>query len=101
METNFERSIRLWMGRPHLGRFTALVIRLWLGRAVVQAAEWQWSAPVTSVIGAETQDHPRAFLWIPPDCRQVRAVVVGQYGRSLEPKIKSAEPVERTFDMGQ
>jgi hypothetical protein len=30
---------------------------------------WQWSAP----LGGGS-----AFLWIPPDCRQVRAVVVGQ-----------------------
>jgi hypothetical protein len=53
---------------------------LWLGRSPsVQPAEWQWSITVDSVISAETQDHPRAFLWIPPDCRQVRAVVVGQH----------------------
>ena len=25
-----------------------------------------------------SSEHPRAFLWIPPDCRQVRGVVVGQ-----------------------
>jgi hypothetical protein len=33
------------------------------------AAEWQWSVPL---------GNGRAFLWIPPKCRQVRAVVVGQ-----------------------
>jgi len=33
------------------------------------AAEWQWSV---------TMGRGRAFLWIPPDCKQVRAVVVGQ-----------------------
>jgi hypothetical protein len=36
---------------------------------IASAAEWQWS----TVIGAG-----RAFLWIPSDCKQVRAVVVGQ-----------------------
>jgi hypothetical protein len=30
---------------------------------------WQWSAPMGT---------GRAFLWIPPDCKQIRAVVVGQ-----------------------
>jgi len=30
---------------------------------------WQWSTPI---------GNGRAFLWIPPDCKQVRAVVVGQ-----------------------
>lgn len=33
------------------------------------AAEWQWSVPM---------GQGRAFLWIPPECRQVRAVVVAQ-----------------------
>jgi hypothetical protein len=33
------------------------------------AAEWQWSVPMGD---------GRAFLWIPPNCKQVRAVVVGQ-----------------------
>src|ERR1035437_2900276 len=33
------------------------------------AAEWQWSVPM---------GNGRAFLWIPPQCKQVRAVVVGQ-----------------------
>ena len=43
------------------------------------AAEWQWSVPVESVVSPETGDHPRAFLWIPPSCGRVRAVVVGQH----------------------
>jgi len=43
------------------------------------AAEWQWSVGVKSVISNETNDHPRAFLWIPPHCKQVRGVVVGQH----------------------
>ncbi len=47
-------------------------------------AEWQWSAPVRSVISDETYGHPRAFLWIPSDCRQVRAVVVGQHNMCEE-----------------
>jgi hypothetical protein len=34
---------------------------------------------VTSVVSDETKAHPRAFLWVPPDCRQVRGVVVGQH----------------------
>lgn len=34
-----------------------------------RTAVWQWSAPV---------GEGRAFLWIPENCRQVRAVVVGQ-----------------------
>jgi hypothetical protein len=44
---------------------------LWfMALAAVHAAEWQWSVPV----GAG-----RAFLWIPPGCQQVRAVVLAQH----------------------
>jgi hypothetical protein len=43
------------------------------------AQEWQWSVTVDSVISPETNDHPRAFLWIPPNCTRVRGVVVGQH----------------------
>ncbi|MEJ6979719.1 hypothetical protein WG906_04615 [Pedobacter sp. P351] len=43
------------------------------------AADWQWSVEVKGVISNETTDHPTAFLWIPPNCKQVRGVVVGQH----------------------
>ena len=47
---------------------------------IASAAEWQWSAEVTSVNSDEIGGgHPRAFLWIPPNCKQVRGVVVGQH----------------------
>jgi len=44
-----------------------------------KAAEWQWSVPINSIISSETNAAPRAFLWIPPNCKQVRGVVVGQH----------------------
>jgi hypothetical protein len=44
-----------------------------------RSAEWQWSVAVNSVTSGETNDHPRAFLWIPANCRQVRGVVFGQH----------------------
>jgi len=49
------------------------------------AAEWQWSVPVASATSDETQGPPRAFLWIPPTCERVRAVVVGQHNMLEEP----------------
>ena len=45
----------------------------------IPAAEWQWSVLVDSITLPNSNEHPRAFLWIPPDCKRVRAVVVGQY----------------------
>ncbi|HEX9152158.1 MAG TPA: hypothetical protein VF842_08755, partial [Flavobacterium sp.] len=47
-------------------------------------AQWQWSVPVSSVISNETKEHPRAFLWIPQNCKQVRAVVIGQHNMTEE-----------------
>ena len=50
-----------------------------------RAAEYQWSVAVTSVTSDETQGAPRAFLWIPPTCERVRAVVLGQHNMLEEP----------------
>jgi hypothetical protein len=44
-----------------------------------RAEVYQWSVPVESVMSDETKDHPRAFLYIPPSCKRVRAVIVGQH----------------------
>ena len=49
------------------------------------SAVWQWSVAVDSVISTETNGHPRAFLWIPPKCKQVRSVVIGQHNMEEEP----------------
>ena len=51
----------------------------------LSAAEWQWSVAVKEMVSAETDGHPRAFLWIPPTCRQVKAVVMGQHNMTEEP----------------
>jgi hypothetical protein len=50
-----------------------------------EAAVWQWSVSVESLISPENAGHPRAFLWIPPRCEWVRAVVVGQHNMEEEP----------------
>ena len=51
-------------------KLSLLLLGLFCAVSIVRAGtEWQWSVPVPD---------GRAFLWIPPDCRQVRAVIVGQ-----------------------
>lgn len=47
---------------------TGMLLALLLQEASI-AAEWQWSTPLGD---------GRAFLWIPPKCKQVHAVVIGQ-----------------------
>ncbi|MBW8902243.1 MAG: hypothetical protein JF619_29960, partial [Massilia sp.] len=51
----------------------------------LQAADYQWSATVDKIVSTETGGHPRAFLWIPPACQRVRAVVIGQHNMQEEP----------------
>lgn len=45
---------------------------------------YQWSVPITSIISNETKEHPNAFLWIPENCKQVRAVILGQHNMTEE-----------------
>jgi hypothetical protein len=45
-----------------------------IGICSVRAQVWQWSVPVPGVT-----NHARAFLWIPPDCRPVRGLVLAQH----------------------
>ena len=59
-------------------RLLLLMLLVVLSKAV-KGAEWQWSVLAHNVISQETNDHPRAFLWIPSNCKQVRAIVVGQH----------------------
>jgi hypothetical protein len=44
-------------------------ILVFLALLSAHGAEWQWSIPM---------GEGRAFLWIPPGCKQIRGVVVGQ-----------------------
>ncbi len=55
----------------HLYRKYLLLASLMVVSAIQSAncAVWQWSVPMGK---------GRAFLWIPPHCKQLRAVVVGQ-----------------------
>lgn len=48
-------------------------------------AVYQWSVPVDGPVSRETNARPEAFLWIPPTCRAVRAVVLGQHNLLEEP----------------
>jgi hypothetical protein len=47
-----------------------------------RGAVYQWSVEVKG--GRESAGPSRAFLWIPPDCRQVRGVVLAQHNMQEE-----------------
>lgn len=55
-----------------------------LSAAARADAIYQWSVPVSGV-SAETGAAPQAYLWIPPHCTAVRAVVLGQHNLLEEP----------------
>ena len=50
----------------------------------LRAGEWQWSVPLDGFVSNETNRNPTAFLWIPADCMQIKAIIVGQHNMSEE-----------------
>ena len=50
----------------------------------LRAGEWQWSVTLDGFVSNETNRNPTAFLWIPADCMQVKAILVGQHNMSEE-----------------
>lgn len=67
--------------KKHLA-LVLLALSLCVGRAM--AAPWQWSVELEDFVSDETKSHPRAFLWIPENCKQVRAVIIGQHNMTEE-----------------
>ena len=65
-------------------KLSVLLFSYLLFVSFVKASVWQWSVPVSGVVSSETNDHPRAFLWIPENCKQVRAVIIGQHNMTEE-----------------
>lgn len=68
-----------------LRRLSLLLFLQLIAALPLAAAQYQWSATVDEVVSSETNDHPRAFLWIPPACQRVRALVIGQHNMEEEP----------------
>lgn len=52
--------------------------------------DYQWSVPVSGYVSAETNANPEAFLWIPPDCQQLRGLIIGQHNMCEEPIFEHA-----------
>src|SRR3954451_13571547 len=58
----------------------------WRGRG----AEYQFSSPVMSPDGKE---RARAWLWIPPQCHQVRGLIIGE--QTILEKLVFEDPIIR------
>ncbi len=61
-----------------------LFVLLLVSGPTARAAEWQWSVELAGSVSPETGAQRRAYLWIPPSCERVRAVVAGQHNMSEE-----------------
>jgi hypothetical protein len=66
-----------------------LLLLLLIGLYSAQAQEWQWSVAVPS--GIDRASPARAFLWIPPACKQVRGVVFAQFNMEEISILESAQ----------
>ncbi|MBX2922501.1 MAG: hypothetical protein KF746_09950 [Chitinophagaceae bacterium] len=62
----------------------SIFVLLLCASAKANDAVWQWSVEVKQITSKETNDHPRAFLWVPTNCKHVRAVVLGMHNMSEE-----------------
>jgi hypothetical protein len=76
-------------GRRFLWMMVLGMVCLWARRA--PAAVWQWSVP---------EGGGRAFLWIPPECEKVRAVVVAQHNMLEESVLEHAQFREELGRLG-
>ena len=61
-----------------------VLLSLFMQTTRVAAAPWQWSVEIKELISEETNAHPSAYLWIPENCNQVRAVIIGQHNMTEE-----------------
>lgn len=72
------------MSMPSLFRVIG-ACAVWLGAgSAAIAADWQWVVDMPGFIANDTKNPPHVFLWIPPECKQVRGVVVGQHNMEEE-----------------
>jgi autotransporter-associated beta strand protein len=63
-------------------------------------ALWQWSIPLTGIVSSETNDYPRAFLYIPPGVTTVRGVIVAQHNLLEEPLLEHPAVRQGLADAG-
>lgn len=62
--------------------------------------EYQWCVPVKGYISPETDAEPEVFLWIPSDCKKVRAVVFSQQNMCEEPIFNNTKFRKTLADLG-
>ena len=59
-------------------KFQNILFFLFLSN-LLNAQVWQWSVVLDVPISSETNAQPQAFLWIPENCKKVKAVIFTQH----------------------
>lgn len=71
-------------------------------RAVGASGMYQWSIELTGYISLETGKAPNAYLWLPENCKRVKAVIVAQQNMTEEAlfRMESFRKQMETMDVG-
>jgi hypothetical protein len=98
------------VGRPFLRNHISIFGRaalalaasfLWnLGASRLFAAVYQWSIPIEGAPHELDPGYPRAFLWIPPNCTRVRAIILSQNNMEEESILEDASFRKTLSDLG-
>lgn len=59
-------------------KYNLLLLLICLGFTSVKAQVYQWSVKLDGYVSSETKAGSEAFLWIPDDCSQLKAIVFSQ-----------------------
>lgn len=62
----------------------SFILLLMIACFSVHADIYQWAVKVEGYTSSETGESPEAFMWIPEDCEQVKAIVVSQQNMNEE-----------------
>lgn len=70
------------------------------GRGEEPWSTYQWSAEAPPLDTGDASPRPTGFLWIPPDCRHVRGVVIGQNNMLEQPVLEDRDFRAALADIG-
>ena len=94
------KSLRSFAFRSFIALGLASLLSLSASTPVC-AAEYQWSVSIAGVPhDGLDPDYPRAFLWIPPNCKQVRGLVLSQNNMQEQSILEDAGFRKTLADLG-
>lgn len=77
---------------------SAVFILSWGMASPSYGAVWQWSVLVKNAL--ENNGHSRAYLWVPPDCKKIKAVVFAQNNMEEQSILENPEFRKKMAELG-